>query len=129
MVVPGSIHSPTSDGTNALLRDGARPILGVEDILESLGDLGASNSRAKTSNEPEGATPPKDAQSIDVLEALHKESLDRDSLQRTLEIPPRELSLRLVELEMAGWISIDRDGRLCLARARGLIGSKTQNSS
>ncbi|MFL2936126.1 MAG: DNA-processing protein DprA [Myxococcota bacterium] len=129
MVVPGSIHSPTSDGTNALLRDGARPILGVEDILESLGDLGASNSRAKTSNEPEGATPPKDAQSIDVLEALHKESLDRDSLQRTLEIPPRELSLRLVELEMAGWISTDRDGRLCLARARGLIGSKIQNSS
>ena len=32
--VPGSIFSPYSDGTNRLLRDGAKPVLTVIDILE-----------------------------------------------------------------------------------------------
>jgi len=32
--VPGSIFSPLSEGTNKLLRDGAKPVLGVMDILE-----------------------------------------------------------------------------------------------
>jgi DNA processing protein len=32
--VPGSIFSPMSEGTNKLLRDGAKPVLGVMDILE-----------------------------------------------------------------------------------------------
>lgn len=32
--VPGSIFSPMSEGTNKLLRDGAKPVAGVVDILE-----------------------------------------------------------------------------------------------
>lgn len=32
--VPGSIFSPYSDGTNRLLKDGAKPVLSVTDILE-----------------------------------------------------------------------------------------------
>ncbi len=32
--VPGSIFSPLSEGANGLLKDGAKPICGVEDILE-----------------------------------------------------------------------------------------------
>ena len=56
---------------------------------------------------------------------MDHESLDRDSLQRTLGISSRELSLRLVQLELTGWISSGRDGRLCLARARGMVAQNT----
>ncbi|MBK6433384.1 MAG: DNA-processing protein DprA [Anaerolineae bacterium] len=34
--VPGSILQRNSEGTNRLIRDGARPVLGVEDILQEL---------------------------------------------------------------------------------------------
>ncbi len=37
LVVPGSIFSPSSKGTNRLLRQGATPITCVEDLLEALG--------------------------------------------------------------------------------------------
>ncbi|MDZ7725974.1 MAG: DNA-processing protein DprA [Candidatus Campbellbacteria bacterium] len=36
MAVPGSIFSETSAGTNDLIRDGARPILSAQDIIEEL---------------------------------------------------------------------------------------------
>lgn len=37
LVIPGNITSPTSKGTNALLRDGAIPVTKSADILEALG--------------------------------------------------------------------------------------------
>ncbi len=37
LAVPGSIFSPTSRGTNKLIRQGATPITRSEDILEALG--------------------------------------------------------------------------------------------
>ena len=38
--VPGSVHSPSCAGTNRLLREGATPVRGAEDVLDALG-LGA----------------------------------------------------------------------------------------
>ena len=37
LVVPGSIHSHASKGTNSLIRQGATPITGVDDLFEALG--------------------------------------------------------------------------------------------
>jgi DNA processing protein len=37
LVVPGSIFSPMSVGTNELLKQGASPVTGVDDILSILG--------------------------------------------------------------------------------------------
>ncbi|OGI65239.1 DNA protecting protein DprA [Candidatus Nomurabacteria bacterium RIFCSPLOWO2_01_FULL_39_18] len=37
LVVPGSIFSPNSKGTNKLLRQGATPVTSAEDVLEALG--------------------------------------------------------------------------------------------
>src|SRR6185369_3135136 len=37
LVVPGSIFSPNSKGTNRLMRAGATPITSSEDLLEALG--------------------------------------------------------------------------------------------
>jgi len=53
LVVPGNITSPTSAGTNNLLKAGATPITCVEDILHVLG-LSAATRRGK--HAPKGAT-------------------------------------------------------------------------
>ncbi|HUO45376.1 MAG TPA: DNA-processing protein DprA [Acidimicrobiia bacterium] len=37
LAVPGDIDRPTSAGCNLLIRDGAHPVLGVDDLLETLG--------------------------------------------------------------------------------------------
>jgi DNA processing protein len=42
MAVPGSITSPTSIGTNRLIRDGAEPLLEVEDLLAHYPEVGGS---------------------------------------------------------------------------------------
>jgi len=41
MAVPGKIDSPLSRGANKLIKDGAKLIDGIEDIMESLGSVGA----------------------------------------------------------------------------------------
>lgn len=118
LVVPGAIDSPTSAGTNALLRDGARPVLGVEDVFEALGDgltPGISPPRVG-----QAAATPDDPELQRVLEALRHEPLEKDALQRLLGTSARELSLRLVELELDGFVCRDRDGRFRVAPARGM---------
>jgi DNA processing protein len=40
--VPGNIISPKSRGTNRLIRDGAKLVTGVEDILSEFPDVGSS---------------------------------------------------------------------------------------
>ena len=37
LAVPGPIDAPTSRGTNRLLRDGAKPLLDVRDVLDAIG--------------------------------------------------------------------------------------------
>lgn len=41
MAVPGKIDSPMSRGANKLIKDGARLVDSVEDIMESLGSIGS----------------------------------------------------------------------------------------
>jgi DNA processing protein len=45
MAVPGNITSPTSVGTNRLIRDGAEPLLEVEDLLAHYPEVGGSTVR------------------------------------------------------------------------------------
>ncbi len=45
MAVPGNISSPTSIGTNRLIRDGAEPLLEVDDLLAHYPELGGSAAR------------------------------------------------------------------------------------
>jgi len=116
--VPGPIHAPTSAGTNRLLFQGAGVALAPEVILDELrrqGSLPAELPR------PAGATPPDasagagDPAALEhqrIVAALLDEPLSRDQLGRRLERSPEQLCLALLELELAGRVAEDRDGRL-----------------
>jgi DNA processing protein len=55
--VPGSIRSPTSAGTNALLAEGAFPVCGVADVLMALSLCGAMPVAAPASLDPSPPAP------------------------------------------------------------------------
>lgn len=102
LALPGPIGVPTSEGTNALLRDGARLVLEAADILDALG------VEASLVPAPEPTAGVESA----VLAALRSEPATRDELGRRLCLAPEALALELAELEIAGAIESDRDGRL-----------------
>jgi len=100
--VPGPITAPTSAGTNRLLRQGAWPALSARDMLELLALPGrpAAPPALTTSSEAGRA----------LLAVLERAPATRDELLRALDAPER-LASALLELELAGRIARDRDGR------------------
>ena len=122
LVVPGPIDCVTSAGSNALLRDGAQPVLDSADVLGALGnpEKGLPGRRSGES-EPVISEPPMDPAEAQLLEMLREEPASRDELMRRLGCEPRELALLLMALELGDRIREDRDGRL-RAIPRGRIG-------
>jgi DNA processing protein len=105
MAVPGPINVPTSQGPNQLLRDGARAVCGVADLLDALG-LVAQPVRPRRVETALGAD------SRVMLASLRAGPGTRDELAARLDLTAGDLAMALLELELAGLVSTDRDGRL-----------------
>ena len=96
LAVPGEITSALSAGTNALLRLGATPVTGAEDVLE-LFDL--VPAKAATVNLGPAA------QSL--LERLRDRALTADELMRASGVDPAQASAALIELELARIVALE----------------------
>jgi DNA processing protein len=110
LAVPGPVTAPTSEGTNALLRDGAAPALGADDVLRAAG-LEPAPPPARAPLETTSA--PAD----ELVRALLERPRTRDDLARCLSLAPGALAARLLPLELEGRVAEDRDGRLRVVRA------------
>jgi DNA processing protein len=93
--VPGEITAARSVGTNNLLRQGAAPLLGVDDVLEALGIERAA---------PPPPTPVSPAAEA-VLRVLADEPSGADEVARASGRASAEVAAVLVELELAGLVS------------------------
>ena len=103
--VPGSIHSPQARGCHALLRDGAKLVESVDDILDELGVLArpAVASRRLDGGallEAEQAEPDDE-----VLRALGHDPVSLDALMARCGWPAPQLNVRLMELELEGRVA------------------------
>ncbi len=96
LAVPGEITSSLSAGTNALLRLGAVPVTSAADVLELFDLVPAQVAKADL-----GAT----AEAL--LALLGDGPLTADEIARAAEIEPAPLSASLVELELAGRITLE----------------------
>ncbi len=94
--LPGSIHSPASRGCNALIRQGAKLVETLEDIVEELPCLPPGLAGAVLES-PE-AEPPA------LLALLEFAPLTLDQLVVRSTMPVTELLSALGELELAGWV-------------------------
>jgi DNA processing protein len=98
LVVPGPIFSPTSAGSNDLLKQGALPVTSIDDILEALGGLDASHGAPPL----ERHVPELSAQEAVVWHALSAEPHHVDELVRGLRLGPGEVAATLAMLELKG---------------------------
>lgn len=95
--VPGPVDSPASAGCLKLIREGAKLVRGVDDILEELG-----GSVIKPGGPASPPTPPPgmDATQLRIWEFLAEESRQLDEMARQLGISVPQLSGALMMLEM-----------------------------
>lgn len=108
LAVPGSIFSELSVGPNALLRAGARPVLSPKDILDAIGVDSREGAKATMTSEADDL----------VLGIMGPgEAFDVDELASRTGRPIEELLVLLLELELAGVVERQGDGRY--ARRRG----------
>jgi DNA processing protein len=93
LVVPGEITSGLSAGTNALLKQGAAPLLAAEDALEAAG--------IEARPPP---VPPPEGQAGEVLAILRESPADADALARRSGLAAADVAAALVELELEGLV-------------------------
>jgi len=98
LVVPGSIFSPNSKGTNRLIRQGATPITCAEDVLEALG-FEQEKDEDKQARLFEDLSPEEKK----IVELL-REPMARDDLIREIKMPIGETNSLLSVMEIKGLI-------------------------
>jgi DNA processing protein len=102
--IPGSIHSPQSRGCHALIRQGAKLVESVADILEELPPLrtsGTANVALSNGHAGNDASVSEDP----LLDALGFEPVSLDALSARTGWSAAALQARMLELELDGHIS------------------------
>jgi DNA processing protein len=107
LAVPGSRRNPSAAGANALIADGAHPLVDWGDVLVALG-MSPATTRTKVPHPPRPAPGPDGAA---LLAALGGECATADELSGRTGMPTSRVALAVVDLERKGWIE----------RARGAI--------
>jgi DNA processing protein len=113
--LPGSIHNPLARGCHQLIRDGARLVETVEEVLQALlpaahalGVELAARLAMDTATAPDAAplTVPAQADPLSerVLSALGHDPVGLDELVQRCEQPAAVLGARLLQLELDGLV-------------------------
>lgn len=110
LAVPGSILGRSNDGSNRLLRDGARPYLDVADLADLLppSDAGpppGCGDRRGRSEPPQssgGAAPGQGGVAAHLLEVIGAEPIPRELVARALGLGARDLAVLVGEMELGG---------------------------
>jgi DNA processing protein len=114
MAVPGAIDSPTSVGPHRLIQEGAKLLMGVEDILQELpGGAAVRPPAAEAAVAPLFAGAPLPAAAVQparlmpddpLLPLLGSEPLQLEELVQASHLPAAEVMRRLTMLELQGLI-------------------------
>lgn len=100
MAIPGSIHSPLSKGCHALIKQGAKLVENIQDILDELHCLPATSYRQSNNQEVGEA-----AEDAELLKHLGYDAVDIDTLCARSGLTAEIVSAMLLTLELDGQIS------------------------
>ncbi len=116
LAVPGSIRSPSSVGTNLLIRDGVRPYLGVADLFDAVPRLRRALVAPVTEEPVDGQHERPSIESdpllARVLDQLSADPVHPDDLAATLGIGAAALGTILTTLQLRGAITDVCGGRV-----------------
>ena len=96
--IPGSIHAPQARGCHALIKQGAKLVETVQDVLDEL-HL-PSTPHLATSDNAEGANGGEEPKENPLLTALGYDPVGLDALVARTGIAPAQLQVQLLELEL-----------------------------
>jgi DNA processing protein len=124
MAVPGNIVSPTSIGTNRLIRDGAEPLLEVGDLLAHYPDVTSRRQAAPAARpgrqrpDPPPADPPADLSPLErrIFERLRAGPVELDRLVGDCGSDTAGVLAAVSGLELRGLL-VEAAGRMTLAPA------------
>jgi DNA processing protein len=109
--VPGSIENPLAVGSHRLIKDGAKLVQTVEDVLEEFPALARAcarapaHTRARTHARTRADSGPQDPELAAVWELLDwVEPRHHDDLAVSMKLDIKEVNRRLTLLEMSGYI-------------------------
>lgn len=110
--LPGNINSIFSAGTNKLIRDGARPLLELDDILEEIYELKQLKEKEKTNNSLDYSN--FSDTEIKILKLLEEGPMHCDSISYRTNLNISQVNSILTILELKGTIK-ELSGRMfCL---------------
>jgi DNA processing protein len=101
LAVPGSVRSAQSRGTNRLIRDGAIPLLEVDDLAAALPELCLTAPRPGVGTP---AAPPGDPALRALLDLVGSDPVHPDQLAEATGAGAAEIAVRLCALELGGWV-------------------------
>lgn len=114
LAVPGNITNPTSYGPNYLIKQGARPVLTTQDVIDELPIHVLNLLKVTESSGRTPAAPPLSQLEKQLLDLLTpEESIHFDLLLEMTKLDIPELSAALLNLEMKGLINQDPGKRFC----------------
>jgi DNA processing protein len=119
--IPGSIHNPLARGCHRLIRDGAKLVESVDDVLEDLeglvgylrAQLEAVESEDATRGSPLLSTDPEEAS---MLDALGADPASIDQLVERTGLTADRVSSMLLALELQGRVQVLPGGRAQASR-------------
>jgi DNA processing protein len=107
--IPGSIHSPVSRGCHQLIREGAKLVESVEDIVNELGAMLVSDAARRRSasrgSKTEAAQPDLEASYHKLLDCISYDPVSVDALVHRSGLTAREVSSMLLMLELQGRVT------------------------
>ena len=115
MAIPGRIDSPSARGPNSLIKQGAKLIEGIEDVIDELGSIGCGIKsvvvQAATAAAEKKEAPLFDADKISlnpnersVYNAISKTETHTDQIIQDSELPPAAVLASLMALRLKGLI-------------------------
>ena len=109
--VPGSVLNPLARGCHALLREGARLVEGLDDLLEELPPVRPGAALPAPSSTQPVVDDPRDRA---LLRELRAGPASVDALVAATALGAGEVTARLLALELGGHVSSEPGGRFCL---------------
>ena len=108
--IPGSIDNPLARGCHELIRQGAKLVENVADILDELGGFIAANPGTA---EPSRAPTALDAASRELLKYVACEPTSVDTLVAATGFSAEQVASLLVILELQGYVASSAGGHYC----------------
>jgi len=102
MALPGAITSPVSVGTNRLIRDGAGPLLELDDLLRHFPEAGPLSRAAPTAPPLPATLGPLERRTV---ELLRQDALHVDVLAERMDLSVGGLLALLCGLEIQGLVT------------------------